>query len=290
MVEGGDDALLGLDARSELLSHLVRGRYRYEAEGRVRAEAAGFPMTGRTLVGLAIEAPGVPPEEIRSVVARSAAAARLDLLMGLDCTGLLSLAPGRDPLEVLCTWSERLRRELGAAVIGLGEPVTALSTIRGSLLDAASAVRAETAAGGRRPVVRLIDVRVRGLLAQLVRDPRLQGFVERELGPLLDSDHATELDALRAYLAEGRNKSAAAQAVRVSRPAFYARLRRAAAMLDADLDDPETCLSLQLALLGQEIAATDQPVARVGPANCGDALARLSELESVDSLRIAARY
>lgn len=290
VADGGDDALLGLDTRSELLGHLVRGRYRYEAEGRVRAEAAGFPMTGRTLVGLAVEAPGVAPDEIRAVVARCAAAARLDLLMGLDCTGLLSLAPGRDPAGVLCAWSERLRRELAGAVIGMGEAVSALSTIRGSLLDAASAVRAETAAGGRRPVVRLTDVRVRGLLAQLVRDPRLQGFVERELGPLLDTDHATELDALRAYLAEGRNKSAAAQSVRVSRPAFYARLRRAAAMLDADLDDPETCLSLQLALLGQEIAATDRPAPAAGPARCGDGLARLSELESADSLRAAARY
>jgi hypothetical protein len=43
----------------------------------------------------------------------------------------------------------------------------------------------------------------------------------------------------------------------VSRPAFYARLRRASILLGADLDDPATCLSLQLALLGHQVMAVD---------------------------------
>jgi purine catabolism regulator len=253
----GSGAAFELEARSELLDQLLRGRYRYEAEGRMRAEAAGFPMAGRTVLAISVQAPGVPAEEIQFGVARAAGAVGLEALMGLDSAGLVSVPADRDPDEVLARLAERLRRDLGSAVVGVGERVTALSTIHGSLLDATSAAKAEVAAGSTRPVVGLRDVRVRGLLAQLADDPRLQAFVERELGPLLGDDRATELAAVRAYLGEGRNKSAAAHAVRVSRPAFYARLRRAAALLGADLNDPATCLSLQLALLGHQVMAVD---------------------------------
>jgi purine catabolism regulator len=251
----GDGALFELEARAELLGSLTRGIYRYEAEGRMRAEAAGFPLAGRTVLGVAIEALNAPVEEVRLALARAAEAARLDLLMGLDGAGLVSLPAGREPDAVLGALAERLGRELGPVVIGVGEPIATLRAIHGSLLDARGAAHAEAAHGGARPVVRLSDVGARGLLAQLHGDPRLQSFVERELGPLLAGARAGELAALRAYFAAGQNKSAAAHRERVSRPAFYARLRRAADRLDGDLDDAETCLSLQLALLAHEIAA-----------------------------------
>jgi purine catabolism regulator len=252
----GDGAVFELEARSELLAHLARGWYQYEAAGRMHAEAAGFPMSERTVAGIAVELSGASPEDVRVAVARTASQARLDVLMGLDGAGLVSLPHEKDPVEVLRAFAERLRREIGPAVIGLGDRVTALNTVRGSLRDAVSAARAEVARGGTRPVVRLADVRVRGLLAQLAGDPRLQAYVERELSPLLDDRHAVELVALRAYLEEGRNKSAAAHVVRVSRPAFYTRLGRAADLLGVDLEDAETCLSLQLALLAHEIMST----------------------------------
>lgn len=257
MIEG-DGVFVELEARSELLSQLAHGHYRYEADGRLRAEAAGFPMTSRTLVALAVAAPGTPPDEIRQAVARAASEAHLQLLMGRDNAGLLSVPPDQDPRVLLHSWSERLRRDLSQAVIGIGAPVTRLTTIRAGLLDATSAARAGIAGGTRRPVVALADVRVRGLLAQLVHDPRLQAFVERELGSVLNRDQAAELAAVRAYLEHGRNKSAAAQAVQISRPAFYARLQRAADLLEADLEDAETCLSLQLALLGLDLISTTQ--------------------------------
>jgi purine catabolism regulator len=269
MIEG-DGVFVELEARYELLSQLAHGHYRHEADGRLRAEAAGFPITGRTLVAVAVAAPGAEPAEIQQVVVRSAAEAHLHLLIGRDNAGLLSVLPEQDPPAILHAWSTRLRRELGQAVIGIGSPVTRLSTIRSGLMDATSAARAELAGGIRRPVVDLADVRARGLLAQLVHDPRLQSFVERELGPLLNRDQAPDLAALRAYLAQGRNKSAAAQAVQISRPAFYSRLQRAATLLHADLEDAETCLSLQLALLGLDLTAPltsrpDQPTCHPTP-------------------------
>ena len=54
--------------------------------------------------------------------------------------------------------------------------------------------------------------------------------LQLELGPLLDrTDRRREaeglLEVLRAYLAAGRNKSAAAQSLHLSRPAFYDRMK-----------------------------------------------------------------
>jgi len=107
--------------------------------------------------------------------------------------------------------------------------------------------------GTPRPYYRLPDVRLRGLLHLLRDDDRLQTFVERELGPLLehDSKHGTDLvGVLRIYLAQGRNKSAAADAAHLSRPSFYERLHRIERVLSVDLDSVESCLSLHVALLG----------------------------------------
>jgi PucR family transcriptional regulator, purine catabolism regulatory protein len=248
-----------LEARSALLAALAAGRYRDESDGRLRAEAAGFPMTRRTVIAVSVSAPDVVAGQLRDAVVATAAAAGLPLLWGPDGAGLVS-CPVQAPLDRVRAWSVRLRRQVPGAVVGVGGAVGGLGAIRGGLADATAAALAEAAGGGGRPVVGLTEVRVRGLLAQLVDDPRLPAFVDRELGPLLDGAEADAFTAVRAYLAEGRNKSAAAQAVRVSRPAFYARLRRAETLLHADLDDPETCLSLQLALIGHQIATAGRPL------------------------------
>ena len=83
-------------------------------------------------------------------------------------------------------------------------------------------------------------------------DSRLQTFAEREVGQLLayDGQHRTQLvQLLETYLAQGRNKSAAADAAHLSRPAFYERLHRIERVLGVDLDDVESCLSLHVALV-----------------------------------------
>jgi purine catabolism regulator len=83
----------------------------------------------------------------------------------------------------------------------------------------------------------------------------VQTFVEREIGALLSQDATTGQDltsTLRTYLASGRNKTLAAAAAHLSRPAFYDRLTKIERVLGADLDDVETCLSLQVALLAHD--------------------------------------
>ncbi|HET9656096.1 MAG TPA: helix-turn-helix domain-containing protein, partial [Kineosporiaceae bacterium] len=146
-----------------------------------------------------------------------------------------------------------------AVVVAAGSLVGGPRDARRSLVEAGQV--ADAAAhlswqAGSAPYLRLPDLRLRGLL-QLVRDdPRVQTFVERELGALLAHDATTGDDltaTLRSYLAAGRNKSAAATVAHLSRPAFYDRLSRVGRVLGADLDDVETCLSLHVALLAHDI-------------------------------------
>ncbi|BCB78479.1 hypothetical protein Pflav_048890 [Phytohabitans flavus] len=134
-----------------------------------------------------------------------------------------------------------------------GSRVDSLRDARRSLLEARQV--ADAARHGRRDrtVFRLPHVGLAGLLHLLRDEPRLQTFVERELGGLLayDARHPKErlLGTLRAYLDSGRNKSAAAAAAHLSRPALYERLSRIERILDADLDAVDTCMSLHVALL-----------------------------------------
>ncbi|HEY3263159.1 MAG TPA: PucR family transcriptional regulator ligand-binding domain-containing protein [Pseudonocardiaceae bacterium] len=107
-------------------------------------------------------------------------------------------------------------------------------------------------AGEERLFYRLDDVRLRGLLHLLRDDSRVQAFVQRELGPLLDRDSEASrrlLAALRNLCEHGGNKSAAASAAHLSRPAYYKLLARIERLLDVSLDDPESMLSLHVALL-----------------------------------------
>ncbi|MGC5032994.1 PucR family transcriptional regulator [Micromonospora sp. DT229] len=141
----------------------------------------------------------------------------------------------------------------GGLVIAAGSGVGSLREAGRSLMEARQV--AEAARRDRRdlPIFRLPHVGLAGLLHLLRDEPRLQTFVERELGALLayDARHPREhlLGTLRAYLEQGRNKSAAATAAHLSRPAFYERLARISRILDADLDSVDTCLSLHVALL-----------------------------------------
>jgi purine catabolism regulator len=141
----------------------------------------------------------------------------------------------------------------GAVIVAAGSGVGSLREARRSLVEARQV--AEAARRGQRElaVFRLPHVGLAGLLHLLRDEPRLQTFVERELGPLLayDAEHPRErlLDTLRAYLEHGRNKSAAATAAHLSRPAFYERLARITRIIDADLESVDACLSLHVALL-----------------------------------------
>jgi purine catabolism regulator len=113
--------------------------------------------------------------------------------------------------------------------------------------------RSRASRPGQPLFYRLPDLRLRGLLHLLRDDPRLQTFVERELGALLASEQDTDLiGVLSAYLAAGGNKAAAAKNSHLARPTFYQRLHRIERILGTDLSSAESRTSLHVALFALE--------------------------------------
>src|SRR5262249_8027953 len=178
-----------------------------------------------------------------------------------------------DPDRVLHSLAARIAERGGGSVgdgsgwddlvIGVGAAVGSIRDVRRSFLEASQVadVAAERAgewvpgSPDRPPLSRLAALRLRGLLPLLRDAPRVQTFVERELGPLLAAEPDTSLlDVLAAYLAAGGNKAEAAKHAHLARPTFYERLRRIERILGTNLDSAESRTSLHVALLALEAA------------------------------------
>ncbi|TDQ01096.1 purine catabolism regulator [Labedaea rhizosphaerae] len=248
-----------------------------------RTAALGVPLAGRRLIGVAVRpattvtgtgakpAPSMATQavlrDLAEATALAARRARVAALVGVvddtSVRALLSLTPQADEEAVLGRLAEALHKAAAATARAVPVVVAAGSTVaepgggRRSLIEAAdiakAAVRGPAPAGGYH---RLRDVRLRGLLYLLADDDRLSAFAERELGPLLarDRKHGSRLlDTLRHYCAHGGNKSAAAAAAHMSRTAYYQQLSRIEQVLGVSIEDPESMLSLYVALLALEV-------------------------------------
>jgi purine catabolism regulator len=278
-------------AHRTLISGIISGSHADPAEAAVRSRALGVPVDGRQLVAMVLRlrdplgpggALGVSAHarvlDLADAAAAACRAERISALVGtLDdarAGAMLSLGPRAEPDDALTRLAARISERLGAdpdgLVIGVGEAVTSIRDVRRSFLEASQV--ADVAAerperpGDRDPrdpraartaplFYRLPDLRLRGLLHLLRDDPRLQTFVERELGALLAFDPDSGLlDVLAAYLAAGGNKAEAAKASHLARPTFYERLRRIERILGTDLSSAESRTSLHVAVLALEAA------------------------------------
>jgi len=256
----GDDSLgLELQAQGELLQDLLHGTTLDEPALRARARALGLP-TGGALTVVVVETTAADPHD-QEILAAAVAAART--LQSAAIVG--RLAPGR--VAVLAA-ARRARKDdarfperivellpsesvVTAAAAG---PVTAFADLAAALAEAGFVVDVVTATQPRGPlrVWRSADLGVRGLLWQLRADPRLQAFVDVQLAPLLRLDGRVRrqmLATLLAYLEADGGMTGFAAKIGLSRPAAYARLARLRQALHDDLDDPQTRLSLHLAML-----------------------------------------
>ncbi|MBM0255602.1 PucR family transcriptional regulator [Micromonospora sp. 4G55] len=237
-----------------------------------RAAALGVALERRQLVGVAIRPGSITPrapalatqEVLRDLAEATALAARrvsVPALVGVvdetSVRALLSLPAqaGVDPVL------RRLAREVhrsaaGAVVVAVGTTVSQVSDVRRSLGEAAHVAGAALRSPGTPLYHRLDDVRLRGLLHLLREDERVRAFARRELGPLLardDSQGSRLVELLRCFCEQGGNKSAAAGAAHLSRTAYYQQLSRIAQVLGVSLEDPESMLSLYVALLVHEL-------------------------------------
>ncbi|MEV6317368.1 PucR family transcriptional regulator ligand-binding domain-containing protein [Streptomyces sp. NPDC051776] len=258
----------------------------------LRAGALGVPLEGNELVGVVIRQPWLqhrsgPSPALTEYVAAVVRDLHLTALvgdLGDRTVGLLiALDPGDSDEHILNLLSAKLRRppvpsrtsaseafphkDSEELLVAAGPKADGLHDARRSLLEAVKA--ADTAMHmqkrGRaqrveppRTYHRLPDAHLRGLLYLLRNDPRVQAYVEHEIGPLLayDARHQTHLtEVLASYLNHGCNKTAAAEASCMSRPSFYERLNRIKRILAADLGDPQTRLALQVAIQARETMA-----------------------------------
>ena len=234
----------------------------------LRSAALGVPLEQHAMVasvvriGESTAGSAAAPAMVRQLAETTATALRAARASGLVgvldeiSVGLLLVAPDTSAVEsALAATANRIRRtladaDLSAAVVAAGSTVNDVLDVRRSFLEATQ-VADLAGPSTHRPVHRLTDVGLSGLLHLLRSDERVQTYVERELGIVLAYDAANDTDllgALRAYLESGRNKSTAASTFGLSRPAFYERLRSIEALLGIDLDDVSTCLTLHVAV------------------------------------------
>jgi PucR family transcriptional regulator, purine catabolism regulatory protein len=257
-----------------LLTALIEHQHP-DAEIGLRARALGVRLDGRRLLGAVVRwrtarsgptlATQARLRDLADVTAQAVRDAATSALVGpIDdrTVGLLIALDRRDGdaavLDQLGRAVARLARlrlpkpPQTRLVLSAGTVVGGLRDARRSIVEAQQVADAAEHLPASAGFLRLPDVGVRGLLSLLRGDARLETFADRELGRLLGRDDGL-VDVLRAYLAAGRNKSAAAAVLHLSRPAFYDRLTRLQRVLGVDLDDVETCLSLHLALLAREV-------------------------------------
>jgi len=238
----------------------------------LRARALGVTLDRRRLVGVVIrplagDGDGdvtAAQARLRDLAEAATQAVRDAKLAGLTSVlddhvvgALLAVRAAADEDAALERFAAALRRGREEVLVAAGSGVDSLREARRSLVEArqvADAARHDSPSSA--PILRLPNVGLAGLLHLLRDEPRLQTFVERQLGALLayDAKHPKEplLPTLRIYLESGRNKSIAASAAHLSRPAFYERLARIGRILGVDLDSVTACLSLHVALLAWE--------------------------------------
>jgi purine catabolism regulator len=287
---------LDRQAHRTLITSIINQAHADPAEAAVRSRALGVPVDDRQLIAVVFRlsdplgplgALGVSAHarvlDVADIAAAACRTGHVPALVGtLDdarAGAMLSLSPQADQDRVLTSLATLIRERLGddqdGLVMGVGAAAGSIRDVRHSFLEASQV--ADVAAerpdvGGRessparpgRPLFyRLPDLRLRGLLHLLRDDPRLQTFVERELGALLASEHDTDLiGVLGAYLAAGGNKAEAAKNSHLARPTFYQRLHRIERILGTDLSSAESRTSLHVALLALEAARSGEATRR----------------------------
>lgn len=263
-----DATVVENSAHSSILSDILEHRYASDREMHTRTAAVGVPTEKRTLLAIAIRT--LPTQAAPSRVYRSgrdanriAASIRSSGTAALASTSpdgtvavMVTLDSAKNKDVILASLADTLHKQSPDAItIGVGSPVATLADLPRSFSEARHVLAAAGATKIQRSYYEMPDVQLRGLLYTLADDPRLQAFLERMLGPLLEHDSRNGADlvtVLSYYLSHNGNKSEAAAAAHMSRQSFYQRLSTIARVLAVDLDSADVRTSLHAAVMALE--------------------------------------
>jgi purine catabolism regulator len=268
LMQARQEEELSARGRGDFLTDLAEGRV---AAGDAPAQAAvlGFrPGSGPLLPVVMRLADGLAPGGAWAVLARAVS----EELASLGAPVLLGVRPveGRVPLLLALraesdrpAVADRVAAALRAGAERAGmrrpgaSPPVVVVGVAGNWAAVPAGLRhaAETATAAQglpeRPWydARRLDIDL--LLWRLRDHPDLAAFVDRALGRLREHDRRSKpplLPTLETYLAHAGRKAETARELHLNRQTLYNRLARIGELLGADLDDPETVLSLNVAL------------------------------------------
>ncbi|MEU6296782.1 PucR family transcriptional regulator [Streptomyces erythrochromogenes] len=266
LMQARQEEELAARGRGDFLTDLAEGRISAEdAPGQARV--LGFKPGAGPLLPVVMRLSDLGPSGNWAVLARAV----LEELSSVGVPVLLGVRPveGRVPLLVSLraesertAVADRVAAALRAGVERAGleratAPPAVVVGVAGGWTAASSGLRhaAETATAAHglpaRPWydARRLDIDL--LLWRLREHPDLAAFVDRAIGPLRAHDAASRpplLPTLETYLAHAGRKAETARELHLNRQTLYNRLARISELLGTDLDDPETVLSLSLAL------------------------------------------
>lgn len=229
------------------------------------AERIGFPETGSyAAISLAWASETHPTwrrletvvsGEVRAKASRAHARAREDeivIFVALDAARGIDAAHKLGDKIVRLTTGEFPQARLA---MGLGRPVNELLLLRESHRQAAQARSMAARLVESRPLY-FGDLSVYRLLFQLEHSPELDSFCHEILGTLLEYDRAQKsnlVGTLSAYFGQRGNLAKTARTLHLHRNSLNYRIRRIREITHWDLENPETRLSIQLALRAQRL-------------------------------------
>ncbi|HEX3791368.1 MAG TPA: PucR family transcriptional regulator ligand-binding domain-containing protein [Pseudonocardiaceae bacterium] len=245
------------EAHRSLLLDLAEQRYRSPAEARARIEALGVPATHTRFVATLVDLGESASAPVEDRLAHDLASTGTPALVGQLAAGQIGILLA---LGHTMSWQPTVQRLSTVvldvepdALVCVGSEVDDLVDIARSFREASRV--AEAALPGK-PFHQLSDIGLRELLYALREDVRIQDYVERRLGRLIDYDarhNADLVDTLHHYLDAAGNKTVAARRGDLSRQTLYQRLRTIERLLDCDLESGEQRTTLHVALTALDV-------------------------------------
>ncbi len=248
-------------AHRHVLRDIAEQRHRSPAEARARAGALGLPTTDATFLAVLVDTRH-DATEVETLIAP--AFERTGLVGALEDRRvgvLLALRRGQSWQPAVERLSRTAREADPDAVVSVGCEVGDLSHVARSFREAGRVAEA-VLPGSDRLYHQLADIGLRHLLHTLRTDVRVQDYVERQVGRLVEHDakHGTDLlPTLRHYLDAAGNKTVAARRAGLSRQTLYERLRALERLLDRDLEVGEQRTELHVALIALAVLRMTAP-------------------------------